>query len=314
MSRPTNHRHRSSRPLATAAAVTAAALGLTTAGIMPATAAATGVPETGSVPTDPVSIAYVEVNSNDLANVGRYTLEDGSPAFDVAIIFAANINFDGTNAYLHLNEQVQATLDDAATQIRPLQEKGIKVTLSLLGNHQAAGFANFPSQAAAEAFADQVADVVETYDLDGVDIDDEWVAYGTGSTPPANPDSAVWFVDALGEKLPDDSLITLYDIGETAETLQQAPAATLDTLDYIWNPYYGQFDPPQFPTVDRSRLGAAAVDLNQTPVSLAADLAARTVSEGFGVLVSYDLRAGDHSAYVSAVTRELYGQDATYTE
>lgn len=304
------HENSPRRPTAVLATLTAAALGLTAAAIAPAAAAS---PTASDGASDPVSIAYVEVNSNDLANVGRYALEDGSPTFDVAIIFAANINYDGENAYLHLNEQVQATLDDAATQIRPLQEKGIKVTLSLLGNHQAAGFANFPSQAAAEAFADQVADVVETYDLDGVDIDDEWVAYGTGSTPPANPDSAVWFVDALGEKLPADSLITLYDIGETAETLQQAPATTLDTLDYIWNPYYGQFNPPQFPAVDRSRLGAAAVDLNQTPVTLAADLAARTVSEGFGVFVSYDLRAGDHSAYVSAVTRELYGQDTTYT-
>ena len=309
MSRTHERRHPARRAIAAATAMAAAAA-LGTVAALPATAA----PDPGARSTsDPVSIAYVEVNSNDLANVGRYTLEDGSSAFDVAIIFAANINHDGENAYLHLNEQVQATLDDAATQIRPLQEKGIKVTLSLLGNHQAAGFANFPSQAAAEAFADQVADVVETYDLDGVDIDDEWVAYGTGSTPPANPDSAVWLVDALGEKLPDDSLITLYDIGETAETLQQAPAATLDTLDYIWNPYYGQFNPPQLPAVDRSRLGAAAVDLNQTPVTLAADLAARTVSEGFGVFVSYDLRAGDHSAYVSAVTRELYGQDTTFT-
>lgn len=309
MSSPT-HENSPRRPLAVVATLTAAALSLTAAAVAPAAAAS---PTESDQASGPVSIAYVEVNSNDLANVGRYALEDGSPAFDVAIIFAANINYDGENAYLHLNDQVQATLDDAATQIRPLQEKGIKVTLSLLGNHQAAGFANFPSQAAAEAFADQVADVVETYDLDGVDIDDEWVAYGTGSTPPANPDSAAWFVDALGEKLPDDSLITLYDIGETAETLQQAPATTLDTLDYIWNPYYGQFNPPQFPTVDRSRLGAAAVDLNQTPVTLAADLAARTVAEGFGVFVSYDLRAGDHSAYVSAVTRELYGQDTTYT-
>jgi len=305
------HENSPRRPTVVVATLTAAALGLTAAAIAPAAAAS---PTASDQASEPVSIAYVEVNSNDLANVGRYALEDGSPAFDVAIIFAANINYDGENAYLHLNEQVQATLDDAATQIRPLQEKGIKVTLSLLGNHQAAGFANFPSQAAAEAFADQVADVVETYALDGVDIDDEWVAYGTGSTPPANPDSAVWFVNALGEKLPADSLITLYDIGETAETLQQAPAATLDTLDYIWNPYYGQFNPPQFPTVDRSRLGAAAVDLNQTPVTLASDLAARTVTEGFGVLVSYDLRAGDHSAYVSTVTRELYGQDTTYTE
>jgi hypothetical protein len=208
---------------------------------------------------DPLTVAYVEVNDNDLSLVGDYALEDGTPAFDVAIIFAANINTDDDGeAYLHLNERVQETLDDAENQIRPLQERGIKVTLSLLGNHDTSGFANFPTREAAEAFADQVDEVVTEYGLDGVDIDDEWVNYGSGDTAPANADSAAWLVDALDEKLPAGSIISLYDIGATAQTLTQAPTETLDRLDYIWNPYYGTYRPPAFPGVDRERLGAAA--------------------------------------------------------
>src|SRR4051794_33623707 len=78
----------------------------------------------------PKSIAYVEVNNYDVANVGRYTLANGANAFDVAIIFAANINYDGTKAQLYFNDHVQATLDSAATQIAPLRAKGIKVELS----------------------------------------------------------------------------------------------------------------------------------------------------------------------------------------
>lgn len=261
----------------------------------------------------PLTVAYVEVNSNELRNVGDYVLADGSNVFDVAIIFAANINHGPSGAYLHLNPQVQATLDAAATQIRPLQDKGIKVTLSILGNHQAAGFANFPTRAAAEKFADEVAQVVRTYGLDGVDIDDEWVTYGAGGTPAANDSSAAWLVDALDAKLPQGSIISLYDIGATASTLRNAPASVIGKLDYIWNPYYGQFNVPDFAGVSTSRLGPAAVDISQTSSGTAARLASRTVSGGYGVFVTYNLTAGDHSSYVSSFTRALHGQDATYT-
>ena len=47
------------------------------------------------------------------------------------------------------------------------------VLLSVLGNHQGAGFANFTSFAQADAFAAQLADAVTTYGLDGIDFDDE---------------------------------------------------------------------------------------------------------------------------------------------
>lgn len=275
--------------------------------------AVAGLASPAAAAEDPTTVAYVEVNDNELRHVGDYELEDGSNAFDIAIIFAANINTDASgDAVLHLNEQVQATLDDAARQIRPLQEQGIKVTLSLLGNHDSSGFANFPSQAAAEDFAGQVADVVTRYGLDGVDIDDEWVEYGSGGTPAANADSARWLVDALDAKLPQGSIISLYDIGETARTLQSAPASTIDKLDYVWNPYYGQYNVPRF-DLDPARLGPGAVDLTQTPQQTAASFASRTVSDGYGVFVTYNLTAGDHSGYISSFTRELNGQNAVYT-
>lgn len=294
------------RPARRSAALAAlAAAALAAAGLAPATAAT-------AASTDPLTVAYVEVNSNELRTVGDYELADGSNAFDVAIIFAANINSDGNAATLHLNDQVTATLENADTQIRPLQDKGIKVTLSLLGNHQAAGFANFPSQPAAAVFADQVAAVVEQYGLDGVDIDDEWVSYGSNGVPAANADSARWLVDALDAKLPAGSIISLYDIGEAAASLKSAPASVLDKLDYIWNPYYGQYNVPAYPGVGKDRLGPAAIDLTQTSAATAANLARRTVQEGYGVYVTYNLTAGDRSAYVSSFTRELSGQEAVY--
>ena len=43
----------------------------------------------------PLSVVYVEVNNNNILNAGCYTLKNsGKQLFDVAIIFAANINYD----------------------------------------------------------------------------------------------------------------------------------------------------------------------------------------------------------------------------
>ena len=80
------------------------------------------------------------------------------------------------------------TLRAAETQIRPLQRRGTKVLLSLLGNHEGAGFANFPTRHDADRFAAQVASVVHRYHLDGVDLDDEYSEYGKNGTGQPNED------------------------------------------------------------------------------------------------------------------------------
>lgn len=259
----------------------------------------------------PLSVAYVEVNSNPLASVGDYVLAGTrTPVFDVAMIFAANINYDGTAAYLHLNERVTAVLEDAETQIRPLQRRGIRVVLSVLGNHQGAGFANFPDAAAADDFARQLADVVQRHRLDGIDFDDEWAKYGENGTGQPNDSSFVQLVTALDRRLPADKLITLYDIGPAAERTEHDGVRLGDVLDYAWNPYYGSWRPPQIEGMEPSRLAPAAVDITATPVDRAVELARRTVEEDYGALITYNLTDADHTEMVSALALELYGTPA----
>lgn len=259
----------------------------------------------------PTSIAYVEVNNDELANVGRYTLANGANAFDVAIIFAANINFEDGKAVLVKNENVQRTLDQAATQIRPLQAKGIKVSLSVLGNHQGAGLANFTSKAAARDFAAQVAATVKQYGLDGVDLDDEYSDYGVNGTPQPNQQSIGWLISALRADMPG-KLISFYDIGPSSDALKTANPSIGKKLDYAWNPYYGTYTAPTIPGLPTSKLSAAAVDIQNTPQATAVTLAERTKADGYGVFMTYNLPGGDESAYVSSFTNVLYGQAAVY--
>lgn len=289
--------------VAALAAMAAAPLVPTAATAAPAAAAATK--------TGPTSIAYVEVNNDQLSNVGRYTLSNGANAFDVAIIFAANINWNGSKAVLYNNDKVQATLDAAATQIKPLQAKGIKVSLSILGNHQGAGIANFPSQAAAQDFASQVAATVTKYGLDGVDLDDEYSDYGTNGTPQPNDQSIGWLITALRADMPG-KLISFYDIGPASSSLSKSSSTIGSKLNYAWNPYYGTYSAPSIPGLGKSALSAAAVDIQNTPQSTAVSLAQRSKSDGYGVFMTYNLPGGDESAYVSSFTNVLYGQSAVY--
>ncbi|MEV0918559.1 endo-beta-N-acetylglucosaminidase H [Streptomyces sp. NPDC049967] len=290
-------------------AVAALAFGTT------ATTGAAAAPLPAPAPTKqgPTSVAYVEVNNNSMLNVGKYTLADGGNVFDVAVVFAANINYDtGTKAaYLHFNENVQRVLDNAATEIRPLQEKGIKVVLSVLGNHEGAGFANFPNQQAASAFATELSDTVAEYGLDGIDFDDEYADYGNNGTGQPNDSSFVQLVTALRTDMPD-KIISLYNIGPAASRLSYGGVDVSSEFDYAWNPYYGSWQVPGI-ALPKSKLSPAAVEIGGTSQSTAADLARRTVSEGYGVYLTYNLDGADRSADVSAFTRELYGSDARYT-
>ncbi|MDR6170928.1 endo-beta-N-acetylglucosaminidase H [Curtobacterium sp. SORGH_AS_0776] len=294
--------------VAAIAAMVAAPLVPSAASADPARATASATSATKSGPT---SIAYVEVNNDQLANVGRYQLANGANAFDVAIIFAANINWNGSKAVLYNNDKVQATLDDAATQIKPLQAKGIKVSLSILGNHQGAGIANFPTQAAAADFASQVTATVTKYGLDGVDLDDEYSDYGANGTPQPNQQSIGWLITALRAQMPG-KLISFYDIGPASSSLSSSSSTIGSKLDYAWNPYYGTYSAPSIPGLGKAKLSAAAVDIQNTAQSTAVSLAQRTKADGYGVFMTYNLPDGDVSSYVSSMTQVLYGQAASY--
>lgn len=264
----------------------------------------------------PRTTCYVEVNNHSIANVGKYVLKsNGAPVFDCALIFAANINYDGKKAYLYNNPQVQATLDNVDTLVRPLQAMGIKVMLSVLGNHQGAGFANFADRGAASAFAAQLASTVQKYGLDGIDFDDEWADYGANGTAQPNDWSFVYLCQQLRRMMPNKT-ISMYYIGPSSERVVYDGVSVGTLIDYAVHPYYGGYAPPGYidiPGLTKQQIGAAAIWLEQTDATLANQLAQRTVADGYGLYNTYDLQEGDHSAYISSFTSALYGSDAVYT-
>ena len=263
----------------------------------------------------PTTVAYIEVNSNNLTNVGRYTLNDGSNAFDIAIIFASNTKWNGTDTTLFINPAITTIFGDLEHNVVPLQNQGIKVLLSILGGGEGAGVANFASQDKATVFASEVSAVVKQYGLDGVDIDDEDVEYGCGGctdTTSPNADSIGWFISALRDELPD-KLISYYFIGPSSEYLSQDPASVGAQLNYSYNPYYDTYNAPTVPGLGKQFLSPAAVDITSTPTSDAEAFASSTVAQGYGCYMTYNLGAGNHSDYISAFTEPLYGSPAIYT-
>jgi len=162
---------------------------------------------------------YIEIDRNDPRVAMGYVLDDGkqTPFFDMVHLFNATIrNRDcskeipttshactKSGLHLHFNGNIQTLLSSRDKYIKPLQDKGIKVGLGLLEDHDGVGFGILGSwpmesmapvsgnpawsggypydEAARTKFLREVADVIEYYNLDGVDFDDEW-----GSKAPEN--------------------------------------------------------------------------------------------------------------------------------
>ncbi|ROH95863.1 endo-beta-N-acetylglucosaminidase H [Chryseobacterium daecheongense] len=262
-------------------------------------------------PLNPLGICYVEVNNNNMLNAGSYTLQTSNKQlFNVAIIFAANINYDvsKSRAYISNNNNVSKVLNDVNTYVKPLQQKGIKVLLDILGNHQGAGICNFPTREAARDFALQIAHTVYTYGLDGVDLDDEYADYGNNGTGQPNNSSFVMLLQELKAAMPD-KLITFYYLGPATTRQSYNGDAAGNYIDYSWNAYYGTYNAPSVPPLTNTKLSAAATWINNTSASTLSNLATNTINDGYGVFMWYDLKGINSASYLSTGSNILYGEN-----
>ncbi|MDH6251835.1 hypothetical protein M2347_001562 [Chryseobacterium sp. H1D6B] len=260
---------------------------------------------------NPLGICYVEVNNSNMLNAGSYTLQNSNrQLFDVAIIFAANINYDVSKnrAYISSNNNVTKVLNDVDTYVKPLQQKGIKVLLDILGNHQGAGICNFPNREAARDFARQIANTVYTYGLDGVDLDDEYADYGNNGTGAANNSSFVMLLQELKIAMPD-KLITFYFIGPATTRQSYNGDMAENYIDYGWNAYYSTYSAPSIPPLANSKISAAATWIQNTSVSTLSTLAANTKNDGYGVFMWYDLKGTNAASYLSTGSNILYNEN-----
>lgn len=183
------------------------------------------------------TILYFGNDSNPL-QANEYTMRDsGKPFFDIVCMFAANIIWDDEKkqASLSFNPWIQRMLDNADRYLRPLQERGTKVTLSILTG------VSVLSDIAAREMALEVKAVLDAYGLDGVEFDDEYNNQQNYDPNSPGIEFGNWarFVYECKRVMPD-KLIGVYDYGSTGsfrEPIDGVPARAY--ISYVMEAMYG---------------------------------------------------------------------------
>ena len=162
------------------------------------------------------TVIYFEVNDANPLNALEFKTASGKYFFDDVVLFAANINWDAKKqrVYISNNDNVQFLLDHNDEYLQPLRKAGMRVIISILGNHDQAGVAQL-SEMGAKEFAREIAAYCRGYNLDGVAFDDEY------SNDPvlSNPWLAEQSVEAGSrlmyecKKVMPEKIVSLYSLG-----------------------------------------------------------------------------------------------------
>ena len=246
----------------------------------------------------------MDARSNNFANVGGYNLQDGRRFFDIACIFAAYINCDdNTNKpVLFFSPQVSYVLNNT-NDVKILQDLGIAVLLTVTGNYENAGWSGFTYEAAAMDFAEQLADAVNKYGLDGIDINDECSI----CTP--NDTSLIMVTNAMRRFMPDKIISkALFTDGRcfnaTWDGLKLA-----DNLSYgweisYWNPNANSRLRPYLDAgMQKKKLGLG-VAINSTQTFMTREIAQFVKDKGFGGMMIYNVTKNSQD-YLSIISQTL---------
>lgn len=151
-------------------------------------------------------------------------------------------------ALLDLGTDMTYVLSQSTKYIRPLQEHGRKVCISIEGGGKGLGFCNL-TDAQIEDFAAQVKTVIEQYELDGVNLWDRNSGYGKEGMPAVNTTSYPKLIKALREALGTEKLLTVTVYEEPTATFWDTEAtggiAVGDYIDYAWSGYNSNSEAPQ---------------------------------------------------------------------
>lgn len=284
------------------------------------------------------SILYVEVNDENPLNAGEYIMAgSGKPFFDVVNIFAANINYNSETgrAYINCNDNVSYILKNADIFIRPLQAKGIKVCLTILGNHDEAGVSNL-SDAAAADFARELKSYVDVYGLDGIDFDDEWSSYSKlddindyvpspGFVSPVGGGAAARLIYECRQLMPD-KILSFYDWGNyvAAGSVEGKGVGTL--LDYAYFGLYGNWNDTRMAKMTgmkKSQYGPVAFNMDYTYSEYGGSNkggysitdAQKLRNEGYGIMMFYNIKPTkyDYSTMINKLGNTLFDDNVVWT-
>ena len=148
-------------------------------------------------------------------------------------------------ALLNLGNDMRYVLDHAVKYIRPLQEHGSKVCISIEGSGKGLGFCNLTDGQIVD-FVAQVKTVVEEFGIDGINLWDRGSEYGKEGMPAMNTASYPKLIKALREALGGEKLLTVTVYEEPTSTFWDTQATGgIAVGDYIWSGYNRESEVPQ---------------------------------------------------------------------
>lgn len=182
------------------------------------------------------TVVYYEIGDTNPLNTLCCELETGELFMDYIILFAANIKFDQTKGELVIlkNGAIQFYLDHYDQTIKPLRERGVKVLMGLLGADGPAGLAQL-SDVGCKDFAKKIADMCYSYNLDGVNFDDEYSGSPDLSNPLFAPRSAERGSKLMFEtkKAMPDKVVCTYQYGQCTGTNSVDGIDIAEWMDFI---------------------------------------------------------------------------------
>lgn len=238
----------------------------------------------------PTVTIYVETNDVNPLNAGDYKLPDGTAYADIVEFFASNIHKRTVNGVveptLYLNDKMTNLLENGGAQkyVKGLQDKGIKVVLTVLGDWQGIGVANMNATQTTQ-FAKILAHAVEKYGLDGIGFDDEYSNYSSSLIS----GSFGSIITKLRNLMPAGKLITVFQWGNYGSSQINAAAGAQINHAYAnfgYNTYIG------ISGVTKDRFAPLSINLGSigSDVSYYGDRAYDLAEAGYGSIMHFNLR------------------------
>ena len=258
----------------------------------------------------PKLTVYIETNDINPLNMGEYYFCGTNPkdyVVDHVILFASNIRGTVSTVELFHNPNQTYILNNKNRLIKPLQDKGIKVLLGLLGDHTGVGFANLTTDQIT-SFANQVADCVYDNGLDGVDFDDEYAEYGkiSGTPLPSGKNFSSLITALRANPKMSGKLITAFYYGYALDFNQ----AALNALDFMWPNFGSEYSTPS--GFLGSKWASMSIQFTQgipsaEEIQNAADL------YDAGAIMMFNVRDYDASSTMNDFASRVWGKTVCWT-
>ena len=224
-------------------------------------------------------VLYVDTDTYDPRLVTDYvtTLQrsDDKEPFTLAWMVnlrRATLELENGRAVLSLGSKLSELLGSYEEYLLPIQDQGSKLCLSIECDGADFGFCNLTEEQM-DDFVSQVADLVRTYDLDGVNLWDQNAGYENAAAsglPEMNTTSYPLLIQKLRDALGTGRLITLADVGEPTAYFHDTEATggieVGKLIDYAWSAYIA--DASASPVIDPWNQGGTGVsDYARQPIA-----------------------------------------------